>query len=401
VDSERWFESLPATDAAVPCGTGTHTVRWAAGQLTLPAHPDAEAELVLGALGGDKPECVTLTETWARHGADLAVLTAGPRCAADLVSIGWDEVAEQRANMPAGWAQGISVPMVTAPTGPAPGSRRAALAGPWTGPGIEEARRRQMQRIELLELLALGPKFQFRLTGTVAAAWAGPDRAGDRAERRPAFTAALTGRFAPAAQEWLGIDPDAVTLTPYEGPGWGTVEMTGTGAGRRLRASLPVGWLADVWACGMAVAGGYLVVAVEEPGYPLARVLALPAPDAEPVAIAVRAAGEDPAGFPAWEVAGGLQGGGQPPCARGDPRGSPAPTSTTPPKAPGGARGSPAPTSTTPPKAAGGSGGSSPQADTARTPQRSATSTTSPKAAGGSGGSSPRASSVPDGEPDS
>ena len=64
-----------------------------------------------------------------------------------------------------------------------------------------------MERIELLELLALGPGFQFRLSGTVSAAWAAPDRADARARHRPAFTAALTGRFAPSAGEWLGITP--------------------------------------------------------------------------------------------------------------------------------------------------------------------------------------------------
>ena len=95
-----WFDSLPPADATAPCGTGRHTVRWQAGQLTLPAHPDAEAEMVLGALGGDKPGCVALAETWARHADDLAVLTAGPRRTADPVSVGWDEVAEQRANLP-------------------------------------------------------------------------------------------------------------------------------------------------------------------------------------------------------------------------------------------------------------------------------------------------------------
>ena len=306
----NWFDSLPAALATVPCGSGTHTVRWEAGQLTLPSHPDAEAELVLGALGGEKPACVALTETWARHAADLTVLATGPRYAADTVSVGWDQVAEQRASLPGGWPQAASVPTVTMPAGSAAGARKVPrrLAFPAAGPGIEEARRRQVQRIELLELLALGAGFQFRLTGTVIAAWAEPSRADERAAHRPALTAALTGRFAPAARDWLGIDPDAVTVTPHEGPGWGALAVTGTGAGRRLRASLPAGWLADVWACGMAVASGYLVVAVEEPGYPLARVLALPAPDAEPVVIAVRAAGEDPAGFPAWEAAGGLPG---------------------------------------------------------------------------------------------
>jgi hypothetical protein len=252
---------------------------------------------------------VALTETWARHAADLTVLTTGPRCAADPVSIGWDQVAEQRASLPGGWPQAVSTPAVTMPTGSAPGRRprriASAAAGPGiAGPGMEEARRRQVQRLELLELLALGTGFQFRLTGTVIAAWAERGRADERAAHRPALTAALAGRFAPAARDWLGIDPDAVTVTPHEGPGWGTLAVTGTGAGRRrLRASLPVGWLAQVWACGMAVAGGHLVVGVGEPGYPLARVLALPAPDAEPVTITVRAARGDPAGLPSWEVA--------------------------------------------------------------------------------------------------
>jgi len=291
-----WFDSLPPAEATVPCGAGAHTVRWTAGQLTLPAHPDGEAERVLGALGGDKPECVTLTETWARHTADLAVLITGPRCAADRVRVDRDEVAAQRASLP----QAASVPLVARLTGPA-WARQAVLRDPASS--IDEARRRQVDRIELLELLALGPEFQFRLSGTVSAAWAAPDRAGERAGRRPALTAALTGRLAPAAGDWLGIGPDTVTVTPHEGPGWGTLAVTGTGTARRLHASLPVSWLADVWACGMAVAGGHLVVAVDEPGYPLARVRALTAPGTEPVAVTVRAERDDRGGLPVWEVA--------------------------------------------------------------------------------------------------
>src|SRR5215475_12193831 len=298
-----WFDSLPPADATAPCGTGRHTVRWKAGQLTLPAHPDAEAEMVLGALGADKPGCVALAETLARHADDLAVLTAGPRCTADRVSVGWDEVAEQRANLSA-------LPPRAIPATPAPatgGGRMrpgwtspASLAGPLGGPGMAEYVRHQQRRMELLELLALGPALQFRLSGTVSAAWSGPDRADDRAGHRPEFAAALTGRFAPAAGQWLGIDPDAVTVTPYEGPAWGALEVTGTGASRRLRAWLPVGWLADVWACGLAVLSGYLVVAVAEPGYPRVRVLALPAPGAEPIAATIRAAADGPAGLPTW-----------------------------------------------------------------------------------------------------
>lgn len=311
-----WYDSLPAADASVPCGSGTHTVRWEAGQLTLPAHPDAEAELVLGALGGDKPACVTIAETWARHATDLAVLTTGPRCAADEVSVGWDEIAQQRAGLPPGLAQAISVARVTATPGPGVRRLRPAPGQPVTpgvpggpgsqaalamDPGMVETVRRQQQRLEVLELLALGAALQFRLSGAVCAAWAGPDRADERSARRPELAAVLTGRLAPAAAQWLGIDPDAVGVVPHEAPGWGTVELTGNGTGR-LRAALPARWLADVWACGLAVVSGHLVVAVEEAGYPRARVLALPAPGAEPVRAEAEATAAGPAGLPAWKL---------------------------------------------------------------------------------------------------
>jgi hypothetical protein len=315
-----WFDSLPPAEAAVPCGKGTHTVRWQAGQLTLPAHPDAEAELVLGALGADKPECVTLAQTWARHADDLAVLTAGPRGAADRVGIGWDEVAELRSQLPACGPQqalwkvprALHYPSAGPIRGPSPGPQHPQPPGarprriaygtgrPLPGHGIEDTLNRQLLQIELLELLALGAEFQFRLAGTVTAAWAVPDRAEARAGRRPEFSGVLTGRFALAARDWAGIDPDAVTVTPHEGQGWGSLVVSGTGRGRRLRASLPLGWLAEVWACGLAVVGGRLVVAVERPGYPRARVLALATPDSAPAPLEARATGSSAGGLMAW-----------------------------------------------------------------------------------------------------
>jgi hypothetical protein len=312
VDIMNWYDSLPTVDTQVPCGSGSHTVRWEAGQLALPAHPDAEAELVLAALGGDKPACVAVAETWARHTADLRVLATGPRCVADQVSVSREEIEAQRSGLPPGLTSGAVVTRFTATSRPgtprpAPAPGRQAGVG-WglassLAPGMAETLRRQQQRLELLELLALGTALQFRLSGMVCAAWAEPDRADERASHRPELAAALTGRFAPAAEEWLGIDPDAVTVTPHEGPGWGAVELTGQGEARRLRAALPVAWLADVWACGLAVVAGYLVVAVSEPGHPRARVLALSAPDTDPVPLEVHATASGPAGLPTWELA--------------------------------------------------------------------------------------------------
>jgi hypothetical protein len=311
VDIMNWYDSLPAGDTQVPCGSGSHTVRWEAGQLTLPAHPDAEAELVLAALGMDKPACVAVAETWARHTGDLGVLATGPRCVADEVNVSREEIEQQRTGLPPSLTRGGAVARLRATPrpgmpGPAsgPGLRPAVLGSGVASalaPGMAETLGRQQQRLELLELLALGAALQFRLSGEVCAAWAAPDQADERASHRPELAAALTGRFAPAAEEWLGIDPDAVTVTPYEGSGWGAIELTGQDEDRRLRAALPVGWLADVWACGLAVVAGHLVVAVEEPGHPRAKVLALPAPHAAPVTIEVRATVSGRAGLPTWK----------------------------------------------------------------------------------------------------
>lgn len=331
-----WYQSLPPGEASVPCGTGTHTVCWEAGRLVLPAHPDAEAELVLAALGGDKARCVEVAETWARHVADLDVLMTGPRSRADKVTVSWDEAEEHRATwfgLPPGLLRAAAAGGPGGPGGPGSGrTARAVSAGPGASPGPgrvrpappglprhfasrvpEELARRVQARIEVLQLLALGPGLQFRLAGTVAASWAAADRQADRSARRPELVAALTGRVAPAVADWLGVDPDTVTVTPAEPPGpagsrpWGTLEVSGSGGRQRLRGSLPIGWLSEVWACGLAVVDRHLVVAVETPGWPVARVLALPSPGGEAVALDVVGAAWGPGGLPRWEIARGLR----------------------------------------------------------------------------------------------
>ena len=146
-----------------------------------------------------------------------------------------------------------------------------------------------IRQAELLGLLALGPELALRLCGTVAAAWAdGGSRAGDR----PALVAALAGRLAPAAQSWLGIDPDQVEVTLHEDAGWGQLAVTGSGSDRKLRAALPAGWLASVWAAGLAVPGGHLIVAIKEAAWPQATVLGVREPGADPVILKVHAVGD-------------------------------------------------------------------------------------------------------------
>jgi hypothetical protein len=340
---------LPPAEVQVSCGAGTHRLRWAEGRLTATDHPDAEGELVLAALGGERSECMELVEAWGGRGDDLEILAVGPRSAADELTITADDVAEMGAfaglfgfarpapappRVPARALSALPLPpamrwprrMPRGPVAyggflPGPALRRAAvtrrsrgsrnfghsvisgsvsrvrfaagsshLIRPRRQGAADEAERAAARRRELLSLLALGAEFQLRLSATVAAAWAdGGSRAGDRAAGRPALVAALTGRLAPAAQSWLGIDPGQVEAVLHEDAGWGRLELSGTGRGRRLQAALPVGWLASVWAAGLAVTAGHLIVEVREAVWPEAVVLGVPEPGAEPVTLKVRA----------------------------------------------------------------------------------------------------------------
>lgn len=255
----------------MPCGNNKHTLRWEAGTLQLPSHPDREAELVLAALGGEKAGCVALAEIWGRYTGDLSVLSIWPRSADDRISVTWDNVSQPRVF-----------------------SHRLHFTSALSSMRVKQAAEEHAaQRItDLRSLLALGPGFQLRLSGHVADAHA--------ATPRPAMMTALTGRLALAARKWIGIHPDQVKVALHDGEGWGTSGLTGTDDERELTFTLPARWLASVWACGLALVDRHLVVAVTEPGWPNARVLALPAPGTEPVPLDVHGT-VDRHDNPVWE----------------------------------------------------------------------------------------------------
>ena len=306
-----WFDCLPGCEAHVPCGQGRHIVRWEAGTVRLPSHPDAEAELVLAALGGEKGRCVELAQAWGRHAEDLSVLAIGPRGPADEIAVSWDDVDAAAQASGAGMAYGPRSRPMRLASQSAPTLARVQARYQQAMQDQERAARR---RNDMLSLLALGYGFQVRLIGQVAQAHAdwldetgegadgadGADGVVEVVEVRPALVAAITARLAPVAEEWLGIDPDQVVVSLHRGPGWGSVELTGRGEQRRLRVSLPAGWLAQVWAAGLALTARHLVVAVPRAGWPDARVLALRAPGAEPVLLDVHATTAGP-------VSGGLE----------------------------------------------------------------------------------------------
>jgi hypothetical protein len=334
--SPPWYAALGPAEVALRCGDVEHRLRWADGSLQAVDHPDAEGELVLAALGGDTTPCLDLVRAWGGHSDDLTVLAVGPRSASDPVTIPaavLDEVnalsdpaapgqhgsgnlvaysrKSGRGSMSAGGMFSVvharrpaSVSRSPRPI-PARVVRHAALrrarlrarSSGWSGSrplgwsplrgmygeDLDEA------RVELVRLLSLGAPFQFRLSAAVAHAWSVSGEHASRAEKaRPALTAALAGRLAPAAAQWLGIDLDDVEVGLRSGPGWGEITHSPAAAKTQLLARLPVGWLADVWAPGFAVIDSHLVVAVLQADWPQARVLALRSPGQEPVELSIR-----------------------------------------------------------------------------------------------------------------
>jgi hypothetical protein len=262
-----WWAAVGPAEAQLSCGAGQHRVRWTDGMLRAVDHPDAEGELVLAALGGAATPCLDLVRIWARHTDDLFVLTIGPRSADDRLAIAAGPAAHPRQ------AQ----------------TTHGAVGGPLA--------RAFAERAELPTLMALGQEFQFRLCGAVAHAWSADGERDDMEAAHPVLNAALAGRFAPVATRWLGIDPDDVETSTHAGSGWGAIELTTSAGGQTLHGALPVSWLARVWAPGLAVVSGHLVVSVLQAAWPVARVLALERPGGGPVELRLQHAGG------AWSVA--------------------------------------------------------------------------------------------------
>jgi hypothetical protein len=311
-----WWTAFGPADTSLRCGEGEHRLRWADGTLQPVDHPDAEGELVLAALGGDTHPCLDLVTTWGKHCDDLTVLQVGPRSASDTVTIPAEVLAEAASvSGPGGQAyHGLGNPLAQlagsgggfirrgqfASTVSTYRPGRAGRRGPIPPQVVRRAAMRRARmlggtdrdaqaRAELIKLLALGVPFQFRLSAAVAHAWSADGGQAGRAERaRPALTAALTGRLAPAAAQWMGINPDEVDVSIHDGASWGKLAVSKTAGHGRLEVRLPVGWLASVWAPGFAVVDGHLVVSVLDADWPGARVLAVRSPGKEPVHLSIR-----------------------------------------------------------------------------------------------------------------
>jgi hypothetical protein len=229
--SVPWWRGIPPAVARVSCGGDEHQLRWAAGELLAPAHPDLEGERILGALAGQRAACLETLDAWAGYADDLRVLILASRGPADPVRAGPQDAPPTIRRGPAMMRR-----------------RRAAVTAVLSGGRSREP------GDPLVTLLGLGGPMQTRLTATVAATWrerlragAAPADAAAAVAARPALHAALYGRVVATLRAWTGQPELPVTLTMIpEGAG---PALTRDGDG--LAAELPFGWIGDVWARGL------------------------------------------------------------------------------------------------------------------------------------------------------
>jgi hypothetical protein len=277
--STPWWRGVPPAVARVSCGGREHQLRWAAGELTVPGHPDLESEKILRALAGESYACLDVLEAWEVHADDLRVLVLASRGPTDPVAVRLDEPGST------GWT------LRAGRTTVARMQRRRSAVTAVLGGGAAASREREDP---LATLLSLGGPMQTRLTATVAAAWrerlrdgaapegsaavpagaavpadtagladtAGPGGAAAIEAARPALHAALYGRVMATLRAWTGRPDLRVALTMIGESERPALAPDGDG----LAAELPFSWISDVWARGLGTCWDRFVLAAAPAG---------------------------------------------------------------------------------------------------------------------------------------
>ena len=259
--STPWWRGVLPAVAQVSCDGREHQLRWAAGELRAPGHPDLESEKILRALAGESYACLDVLEAWEVHADDLRVLVLASRGPADPVSARPDEPGPTSRS---GW---------TGPAAAASMRRRRAAVSAVMGGGAPASREGEDT---LSVLLSLGGPMQTRLTATVAAAWRERLRAGaapaDAAARpadpaaaeaaRPALHAALYGRVVATLRAWTGRPDLRVALTMIGESDQPALAPDGDG----IAVELPFGWISEVWARGLGTCWDRFILAAAPAG---------------------------------------------------------------------------------------------------------------------------------------
>ena len=293
--SGQWWAGVEPVTVEVSCGQDRHRISWRRGKLVLEDH-DLAAEEAFAALGGDASLCLEVLRGWRKAVDDREVLWYwdAPPVAHDMGRI-LAEVRERHQQTLSAIASHLAarpgVPVATRPTGPgAPGPQ----GGP-PGRGVVNVRRRitapggqavstgvppdvldqiraqhaDERRRALLSALPDEMRIRLGLAAVVRALrqqayrpWFGP--------REEDLRAALASRVVPAAEAciraWRGrldgrhpLTVECWAASADETPSvYGLVDDSGGWAA----VSVPLSWLVQVWARGVALVDGCLVLDV-------------------------------------------------------------------------------------------------------------------------------------------
>jgi hypothetical protein len=232
----EWWTGIAPAELTLDCGGGRHRIRWADGRLLALDHGDLDDERALASLGGASIDCVELARAWERHRTDLRALVIGPRG-------GGDELKAE-----------IDGPYFTY-------GRPRRRPGNYTSVRMGGARTQSRfnpdpddETVDLRALATLGSGFGERLVATVAADWAQRLHAADPSvdQARARLQAALYARVIAALRLWLGSSRVALELEMVPERAARSLDREGN----VIHASLPFGWLLDVWARGLAIVQG-------------------------------------------------------------------------------------------------------------------------------------------------
>ncbi len=242
--STTWWAGLSPVELPVDCAGTPHHIRWAAGRIEAPDHPDADGERTLAALGGEGFPCLDIIDTWTRHSDDLDVLLLAGRGPGDPVN-----PAPPMPRRSVAYASTLNLRWQAPPA-----------AGGWVRAGQPHHRGAPPQD-EIEAFLTLGGGLPDRLAATDIATWA------DRLENTtaatyttaalPALHAALYGRATAAIRDWLGttdLNID-VQIRPTDAEP-GITRESGT-----VQLEVPFTWLRDVWAPGLTTILGRFTLA--------------------------------------------------------------------------------------------------------------------------------------------
>ena len=259
---KAWWTAVEPTTVEVTCGEERHRISWRRGKLVLDDH-DLAAEESFAALGGEPALCLEVLRAWRSAVDDREVLWFW-----DTPRIGDPDMAKMLANVRAQQQHLLAShrAMVASPTG-----RRTAPAGA-IPKEILDRMRTQMAAENRRSLLSALPE-DLRMRLGLAAIVRAQRHQGDRfwfASRSGDIQTALTTRVAPAIEAsmraWRGrrARHHLVTVESWIAAPGEVANVCGLmdDAGGWAAASIPIRWLVDVWARGIAVVEGCFVLEV-------------------------------------------------------------------------------------------------------------------------------------------